>query len=357
MSIVISKPFFPPIEEYQNYISKIWENGILTNNGTFEHELQNKLKAYFGVKHLILCSNGTIALQLAIRALEIKGEIITTPLSYVATLNSIIWENCTPVFVDINSENLCIDSTKIEAKITSNTKAILATHLFGHSCDIDAIEAIANKHNVSVIYDGAHAFGTQYKQQSVLKSGTISTCSFHATKLFHTIEGGCIITDDDTLALKISILKNHGMLENKFHALGTNARLSEVNAAMGLCNLNYADTILKKRKQDSLYYQKLLEKYPIQYPLTTKNETYNYAYFPLLFSSEIILLNIDKKLKENQIFGKRYFYPSLNTLEYVNYSSCPVSEEISKRMYCLPINFDMSNKDIELICSVITSCL
>jgi dTDP-4-amino-4,6-dideoxygalactose transaminase len=236
--IPVTKPFLPPIDEYKEYIDGIYQRQWLTNNGPLVNELELKLKEHLNVSHLLYLGNGTIAIQIAIKALELKGEIITTPFSYVATTSSIAWENCKPVFVDIDKDTLNIDPSKIEAAINANTSAILATHVYGNPCDIDAIQRIANKHNLKVIYDAAHCFGTKYKGKSVFEYGDVSTTSFHATKLFHTTEGGAVITTNPELLKKMSYLRNFGHDgPEKFECVGINGKNSEFHAAMGLVNL------------------------------------------------------------------------------------------------------------------------
>src|SRR5688572_25479009 len=234
--INVTKSFLPPIEEYVKYLEGIWERCHLTNHGPLVNELEEKLKTYLGVKNFFYLNNGTIAIQLAIKALDITGEVITTPFSYVATCSSIVWENAKPVFVDIDPGNFTIDATKIEAAITPRTSAILATHVYGIPCNVEEIDRIAKKHKLKVVYDAAHAFGVEYKGASLLNYGHISTLSFHATKLFHTVEGGGITTNDDELAHRIAYMRNFGHKgQEEFWGLGINGKSSEFHAAMGLC--------------------------------------------------------------------------------------------------------------------------
>src|SRR5690554_5232433 len=247
--ILVTKPFLPPQEEYQHYLNKIWQSGWLTNMGPLSVELEKRLAIHLKVKNLLFVTNGTIALQMAIKALELKGEVITTPFSFVATTSSIVWEGCTPVFVDIDPNSLNIDANKIEAAITPNTSAILATHVYGNPCDVLAIEKIAKKHNLKVIYDGAHAFGVEVYGKSIFEYGDISICSLHATKLYHSIEGGLIITKDPELLRKLAFIRNFGFNgPEAFAELGINGKNSEFHAAMGLANFEYIDAIHKKRK-------------------------------------------------------------------------------------------------------------
>lgn len=345
--INVTKTFLPPIEEYQKYISKIWENGQLTNQGPLLRELESKITKLLDVNYFHFMTNGTIALQLALRALDItEGEIITTPFSYVATTSSILWERCKPVFVDIEPDNFTIDPEKIEASINPNTKAIMAVHVFGYACDVEKIEKIAKKHNLKVIYDAAHAFGSKYNGKSLLDYGDISTCSFHSTKLFHTIEGGACIARDKDVSDKIELMKRFGHNGDIHYTLGINAKQSEFNAAMGLANLNYLNDIIAKRKKVSELYDKLLENV-IQRPKQQKDLEYNYAYYPVVFKSEDQLLKVFECLNKENIYPRRYFYPSLNSLPYIEKSQkCPISEDISLRIACLPLYDSLQETDI-----------
>ena len=255
--INVTRSFMPPIEEYEEYIKEIWSSRYLTNEGPLLQRLQNDLKEYLGLDYINMVTNGTIALQLALRALDIEeGEIITTPFTFVATTTSIIWEKFKPIFVDIDKDTLCIDVNKIEEAITKKTKAIMAVHVFGYPCDVDKVQEIANKYGLKVIYDGAHAFGSKYKGKSLLSYGDISTCSFHATKLYHTIEGGACISNNKEVYKKIESLKNFGSTEGKYENIGINAKMSEFNAAMGLSNLKYINNIIEERKKISQLYDK-----------------------------------------------------------------------------------------------------
>ena len=242
MIIPITKPFLPPLEEYQKYLEGIWKRQWLTNMGPLASELEMKLKEHLGLKHLLFVTNGTVALQMAIKALDLQGEIITTPFSFVATTSSIVWEGCTPVFADIDKDTLNIDATKIEAAITDKTTAILATHVYGNPCDVVAIEEIAKKHNLKVIYDGAHAFGVEVNGRSIFEYGDISICSLHATKLYHSGEGGLIVTKDSVLLKKIASMRNFGFAGSEaFSELGINGKNSEFHAAMGLANIPHIE--------------------------------------------------------------------------------------------------------------------
>src|SRR5690554_7951083 len=237
--ILVTKPFLPPQEEYQHYLNKIWQSGWLTNMGPLSKVLEKHLSEFLRVENILFVTNGTIALQMAIKALELKGEVITTPFSFVATTSSIVWEGCTPVFVDIDPNSLNIDANKIEAAITPNTSAILATHVYGNPCDVKAIEAIAKKYNLKVIYDAAHAFGVEVYGKSIFEYGDISICSLHATKLYHSTEGGLIFAKDAAVHRKLTYIRNFGISGfYEFAELGINGKNSEYHAAMGLVNLN-----------------------------------------------------------------------------------------------------------------------
>lgn len=357
--INVTKTYLPPLKEYQAYLSEIWKNGWITNQGGCVTELEKRLKKYLKVDHLQCVSNGTIALQIAIKALDLKGEIITTPFSYVATTDSIIWENCIPVFADIEPDTLTIDPKKIEAAITKKTSAILATHVYGNPCDVEAIAKIAKKYKLKVIYDAAHAFGVKFKGKSVFKYGDISTVSFHATKVYHTVEGGAIFTNSKILDHKNSYLRNFGHNgPEKFYGVGTNAKMSELHAAMGLCNLKKVDSILAGRKEASnRYFKNLKACKQIRFQTLRKGTAYNYSYFPVIFNSEKELLKVVESLNKEKIFPRRYFYPSLNTLDFVAKKQMPVSEDIASRVLCLPLFFGIKKKSIELISTIIIKTL
>lgn len=346
--INVTKTYLPPFEEYSAILKRAWDKGWITNNGELVQELESKLKEYLGVENLLFTTNGTVPLQMALKALNITKEVITTPFSYVATTNAILWEGCTPVFVDIDPKTFCIDATKIEAAITIDTEAILATHVYGIPCDIEAIDAIAKKHHLKVIYDGAHAFGCRYKGKSLLSYGDISTCSFHATKLFHTVEGGCIIANDPEVAHQLMLYRQFGHVYDEYFSVGINGKNSEFHAAMGLCILPNIEEIISARKSITELYDVTLS-VNFTRPLFPAKPEYNYGYYPLVFDSENYLLEVVKNLKENNIAGRRYFYPSLNELPYLQQQPCPVSEDISRRVLCLPLYPGLEEKEIALI--------
>jgi dTDP-4-amino-4,6-dideoxygalactose transaminase len=354
--INVTKTYLPPLEEYTAYLQEIWDRRHLTNNGPLLQELENKLKIFLGVKHCLVVNNGTIAIQIAIKALELKGELITTPFSYVATTSSIAWENCKPIFADIDRETLCICPSEIKTRITANTSGIVATHVYGNPCDVEQIQSIAKDNNLKVIYDAAHAFGVNYKGSSILNYGNISTLSFHATKLFHTIEGGAIITNNDELAYKIAYMRNFGHNgPEAFDGIGINGKISEVNAAMGLCVLPKVPELIQIRKRLSQLYDRLLIGSGLERPLLTENTDYNFSYYPILFKSENELLATVDKLNKSGIFPRRYFYPSLNKLNYTGKQQTPVSEDTSVKVLCLPLFHDLQETDIERIAAIIVS--
>jgi dTDP-4-amino-4,6-dideoxygalactose transaminase len=356
--IPVTKPFLPPIEDYNAYVAGIYKRNWLTNNGPLVNELELKLKEYLQVPHLLYLGNGTIAIQIAIKALELSGEIITTPFSYVATTSSVVWEGLTPVFVDIDPETFNIDPSKIEAAITPQTTAILATHVYGNPCDIDAIGSIAKKHNLKVIYDAAHCFGSQYKGKSVFQYGDISTTSFHATKLFHTIEGGAVFTTDPQLLKKMSYLRNFGHAgPEEFASVGINGKNSEFHAAMGLLNLRYVTDILASRKAQYLHYQKALVNIEHTELKLQADSTFNYAYYPLILKDEPTLLRVKEELEKNWIYPRRYFYPSLNKVPYVAPQSMPVAENVSTRVMCLPLFHQLTDEEINFIDRIIARTL
>lgn len=358
MNIPVTKTFLPPIEEYQAQAKRAFDNQWLTNRGELVLELEEKLKIYLETDNIIITNNGTIPLQIALKLLGKKGEIITTPFSYVATTAAIVWENCTPVFVDIHPEYLTIDETKIEEAITSNTTAILATHVFGNPCNVEAIDVIAKKHNLKVIYDAAHCFGVKYNNQSVFNYGDVSTCSFHATKLFHTAEGGAIFASNKELFHKLYYSHNFGHKTNlDFYGLGINGKISELQAAMGLAIFPYMEIILSERKKVVDFYDDNL-KFPELSKIKIRDHTdWNYSYYPLIFKSEVLLLQAQKNLNENNIFPRRYFYPSLNTIEYANGLPMAISESIAGRILCLPLYVGLSQKELNNICLTINNLL
>ena len=352
--INVTKTYLPDKEKYKKYIDQIYSNGWITNNGPMVNLLEKKLADYLGVKNIVLVSNGTIALEIAYRVLEIKRDVITTPFSFVATTSSLVTNNLNPIFADINSQTLNICANNIESLITKYTSAIVPVHVFGNACEVEKIDIIAKKNNLKVIYDACHAFNVKYKEENILKYGDISTLSFHATKTFHTIEGGALIINDDDLVEKARYLINFG-IKNKeeIPELGTNAKMNEFEAAMGLCMIDDMQELYTKRKNVYEFYKKELEEIT---QLQKKNNysTQNYSYFPIILKSEEQLKKIEKALNSKNIFPRRYFYPSLDTLTYINPPQfCKNSRDIASRILCLPMYAEIDCADQMKIISII----
>ncbi len=352
--INVTKTFLPPLDEYMHHVKRAFDNNWLSNRGELVLELEEQLKEYLDVDNILIMNNGTIPLQIALKLLGGGGEIITTPFSYVATTAAIVWENCTPVFVDIDPEYLTIDETKIEDAITSKTTCILATHVFGNPCNVEAIDLIAKKYNLKVIYDAAHCFGVKYKEKSIFEYGDISTCSFHATKLFHTGEGGAIFCKDRTLREKIFYSHNFGHKGPlEFHGLGINGKISELQAAMGLAVLPYLEDISNSRELIVKKYEEKINNFNFKSIKIRNNTEWNFSYFPIIFETENDLLYYESEFNKVSIFPRRYFYPSLNKLNYINIMSSPNSESISKRILCLPLYHNLKEFELEKIISLL----
>jgi dTDP-4-amino-4,6-dideoxygalactose transaminase len=358
--IPVTKSFLPPIEEYTTQIQRAYNNAWLTNRGELVRELEAKLTDYLDLKksQVLITNNGTVPLQIALKLLGNGGEIITTPFSYVATTAAIVWEHCTPVFVDIHPEHLTIDETKIENAITDKTTCILATHVFGNPCEVEEIERIAKKHKLKVIYDAAHCFGVTFKGKSIFEYGDISTCSFHATKLFHTGEGGAIFCKDPELFNEIFYSHNFGHNgPERFHGLGINGKISELQAAMGLSVLPYMNEILKERQRVVDIYNNTLDFDKVKALKIRAHTIWNYSYYSILFENEEQLLKIQQLLNKVEILPRRYFYPSLNELPYVQRTQCKNSESVAERILCLPLYFNLDELDIKRIVSLINKGL
>lgn len=339
-------------------LQRAWDKQWLTNGGELVLELRDRLQEFLDVPHLILTANGTLPLQIAIKALGLKGEIITTPFSYVATTNAIIWEGCTPVFVDIHPEYLTIDETKIEAAITPRTSAILATHVFGNPCNVKAIATIANKHGLKVIYDGAHAFGVSYEDTPIMRFGDVSTCSFHATKLFQTGEGGAISCTDIDLHERLLYLHNFGHTGTyEFAAPGINAKMSELHAAMGLAVYPYIQHTKSLQKHIVQHYLNHLSTTAMRFLRTREGTRWNYDYMPVIFEEESTLLNVEKALNREDIFPRRYFYPALNRLPYVAAQTMPIAEYTASRILCLPLYPGLEENDVDRVVKAILQSL
>lgn len=356
--INVTKSYLPPLEEYVKYLEKIWSTNWLTNHGPLVQELENRLSEYLEVPFVNYVSNGTIALQIAINALNIHGEVITTPFSYVATCNSILWEKCTPVFVDIDPKTLCIDPEQIELAITEYTQAILPVHVYGFPAGVKEIDSIARKYQLKIIYDAAHAFGCKLDDSSLLSYGDLSTLSFHATKIFHSVEGGAIVAHTSEMADRINKIKSFGHLGDEYFTLGVNGKNSEFHAAMGLCILPDVSKLIENRRAICELYDRELAETGIVFTNASKNFKHNYAYYPVIFANEKLLLKAKENLNENGINPRRYFFPSLNTLPFLaSRQPCPVSEDISARILCLPLFYDLKESEAKKISNIVRSAL
>jgi len=347
--IHVTKAFLPPLEEYVSLLEGIWERGQLTNNGPLVKQLEEQLREHLGVRHLVLVANGTLALQIAIKAMGLKDEVITTPFSYVATTSSLVWESCTPVFADVEPDTLTLDPVEVEKAITPKTTAILATHVYGNPCDCEALAKIADRHGLQLLYDAAHAFGVEYLEQPIMTFGHASIISFHATKLFHSCEGGAIATDDDELADRFRYMRNFGHKgQEEFWGVGINGKMSELHAAMGLANLGHLDEVRTSRGSIAAIYR---------HELGLENEfcwrehaKLRDAYYPFLYPSERELLQARERLNSAGIFPRRYFFPCLSELPYLSATlSCPSSRRASKRVLCLPLSHDITRQEGERI--------
>ncbi len=361
--IYVTQPFLPPLDEFLPYLEKIWDSKILTNGGPFHQQLEAALCTYLGVEHLALFTNGTIGLITALQALRVTGEVITTPYSFVATAHSLLWNGIKPVFVDIDPRTLNLDPAKIEAAITPQTTAIMPVHCYGHPCDVDAIQQIADNYNLKVIYDAAHAFGVKCHCGSVLNHGDLSVLSFHATKVFNTFEGGAIICPDAKTKVRIDHLKNFGFVdETTVVAPGINGKMSEINAAFGMLQLKHVDAALARRREISDLYRRLLPDIAGIRILADGGEgTSNYAYFPVMIEPDYPLTRdgLYEKMRGQQIFARRYFYPLISNfpmyrgLASAHPDNLPVATAASQQVLCLPISPNLTDADIDRIVACI----
>lgn len=357
--IYVTQPSLAPLEEFTELLRGVWERGILTHNGPLVQQLEKDLCDKLQIPNCVAVSNGTIAIQMAIKALGLSGsgrEIITTSFTWIATVSAIQWEGCVPVFVDIDPETFNLDPTKIEAAITERTVAIMPVHVFGNPCDAEAVQAIATKHGLKVIYDAAHAVGSTLNGRSLLEYGDISATSLHATKLLNTAEGGACITRDPDLHEKLKRIRFFGHNDAKdVIEEGFNGKMTEVHAALGLANLKYFDQVLADRKRKYLLYRKLLSPHPSLSFQAFHVGQVNYSYFPVVFESEPQLLAAEKNLQENAIVPRRYFYPSVNTYRAIvpDAPAMPVSEDIASRILCLPLYWKLAEDDIRRIAGIL----
>ena len=356
MKINVTKTYLPDINKFKAYIDQIYKNNWLTNHGILCRTLEKKLAAYLGVKNIVLVANGTLALQIAFKVLDLKGEVITTPFSFIATTSSLVWSGLKPKFVDIDKNTFCLDPQKIERKINLDTSAILPVHVFGNTCEHSEIRKIADKHNLRIIYDAAHSFGVSDNTKSVLNYGDISILSFHATKIFHTCEGGALIINDENLLEKAKLMMDFGISgPDAISDIGINAKMNEFEAAMGLCVLDDIDLIIEERKKVYEYYISNLSKC-LQFQSLNANCSYNYSYFPVVFPSINKRLLVQQELEKFNIFPRRYFYPSLNKIKYLRTKNLsPISSDISNRILCLPLYVGLKLHERNKITNIINT--
>jgi dTDP-4-amino-4,6-dideoxygalactose transaminase len=355
-NIFVTKPSLPPLGDYFELLESVWESGILTHNGPKVQLLEEELKLKLGVGNLAAVVNGTTALQLAIKALDLEGEIITTPFSWIATVSAIMWENCTPVFVDIDSETFNIDVEQIEKAITKKTSAILAVHVFSNPCELEKIQALADKYNLKIIYDAAHAMFVNYKGNSILSYGDISATSFHATKIFQSGEGGACVAGDTQLLERVKRLRFFGHDDNKeVIDYGMNGKMTELHAALGLSSLTFIDKVVRKRRIDYEMYLDLLGSFPGIKFQKFNPEEYNYSYMPIVFDDHKEMLQKIQALKEQNIYARRYFYPTLNKIPLLTDTAVNMvhAESISSNIICLPHYFTLREDHIKTICGVL----
>ena len=362
--LFVTKPDLPPLDEFIPYLREIWTSKILTNGGPFHQRFEAALSTYLGVDHIAAFSNGTLALVTALQALRISGEVITTPYSFVATAHSLLWNKLTPVFVDIDAATFNIDPAKIEAAITPRTTAIMPVHCYGHPCEVERIQQIADNYGLRVIYDAAHAFGVRQDGASILSAGDLSVLSFHATKVFNTFEGGAIICPDAKTKRRVDHLKNFGFVDEvTVVAPGINGKMSEFNAALGLLQLEHVDAAIARRKAiDELYRAGLASISGIQCPpRVSAGRTHNYAYFPIRVSADYGLSRdtLFARLREADVVARRYFYPLIS--EFPMYRGLPsssvenleVAAQVASQIICLPMYPDLTTEDVERVISVI----
>ena len=352
--IFVTQPTLAPLDEYTELLKGVWASGIMTHNGPLVQRFEREFCEHEKIDRLVTVTNGTVALQMAIRALQLKGEVITTPFSFIATISSIIYENCTPVFVDIDPETFNIDPDKIEAAITPRTAAIMPVHVFGNPCDVDAIEMIARKHQLKLIYDGAHAVGSEYNGKALLSYGDISATSFHATKMLNTAEGGGCVAADEDVHRCLQMLRFFGYNERKDVEIdGTNGKMTEVNAALGIVNLKYLDAALADRRKKYALYKEILSKRG-ELRFQKINGKCNCSYFPVVFPDEKSLLAAQDALLKENIVPRRYFYPSLNTYcTIVKQVPMPNSEALADRILCLPLYYNLPEEMVVKIAEIV----
>ncbi|MCB0792017.1 MAG: DegT/DnrJ/EryC1/StrS family aminotransferase [Flavobacteriales bacterium] len=356
--VYVTRAFMPPFEEYMELMRGVWDRGYVTNHGPLVQEFERALGERFGLPGSVFIVNGTIALHLAIRALELKGDVITTAFSHPVTTTSIMWEGCTPVFVDVDPGTFCIDPARIEERITPRTTGIVATHVYGIPCDVEAIADIARRYGLKVLYDGAHAFGTTLNGRSILEHGDVSTTSYHATKIFHTVEGGSMHAGDPDLQRRLVLMRTMGQWGEEFFIPGMNAKNSEMHAAMGVANLKYYDAIMAARRSQWEYYHELLQGGPLGLARVPEGIGYNHAYFPVVFPSSEVLEHARRVLNAGNVFPRRYFRPACTQLPYVSrQGECPIAEGMADTVMCLPLFHDLDRSTAERIVEMLLGAL
>jgi dTDP-4-amino-4,6-dideoxygalactose transaminase len=355
--IYVTRTFLPPLEEFKEMLDEIWKTHIVTNDGPFYRQFEQDLRQYTGISNVVCLGNGTLALQIVVRTLKLSGEIITSPFSHVATSGAMVWENCKPVFADIDPDSFNINPENIESKITEKTTAILPVHVYSNPCEIEKIQSIADKYNLKVIYDAAHAFGVNFKGQSIFSYGDISMASFNATKSLHSVEGGALFTKDPDLIGPIRRLSYFGMNNNReiTQQYGTNAKMIEFSAAMGILNLKYFEEhILIEKELYSTYLEELHGNRHVRFQKI--NEEINYSYFPLIFDSEQTKMKAIQELNKNEIYPREYFRPSLEVIFSDNGKiNCPIAFDYSNRVLCLPMSTYLTKSDVSRICHILNN--
>jgi dTDP-4-amino-4,6-dideoxygalactose transaminase len=341
--INVTRTLLPPLEEYVAYLEKIWASGQVTNNGALVRELEQRLQEYLGAAHVVYVANGTLGLQLALRALDARRKVLTTPFSYVATTGALLWEHCTPVFVDVDPDTLCMDPVAAAKAVDGQTDAILAVHVYGIPCDTAALQSLADQRGLRLLYDAAHAFGTRVRGRQLAAAGDASVLSFHATKLFHTVEGGAIVTDDAALARRLRLHRAFGHIGEEHITVGINAKNSEFHAAMGLCLLPRIDSIIASRRELTRRYDQLLDGAPVRRPRATAPGIQpNCAYYPVLLPTEASVRQVQAALGRVGVVPRRYFHPALNRLPYRSGEPCPRAEDAASRILCLPMSHEVT---------------
>lgn len=362
--LLVTKPLMPPLEEFLPYLEQIWESGFVTNGGQMHQRLERALAEYLGVEYVVLFANGTLALLAALKALDIRGEVITTPYSFVATSHAIVWSGLTPVFSDIDPVTLNLDAAAIESAITERTCAILPVHCYGRPCDVDAIKALADKYGLAVVYDAAHAFGVEDDKGSLLRHGDLSVLSFHATKVFQTFEGGAVVCATEKQRDMLNQLKNFGFVDElTVHMPGINAKMNEISAAFGLLQLRYVKEAIDRRRFIYAFYEKALASIPgIVSPGLPQVARANYSYYPILVGDGFPLSRDElyERFRAQGIMVRRYFYPLISNFSvYEPYArhALPVAQWASARVICLPIYPELKESDLDRVVGVVVGCL